>query len=59
MGTDVTPLFKVFKYLNVDNSYAIREQDSFSSKIISYLPRNYKVQLLAELPNGWSKISFD
>jgi len=48
-----------FKYLNVDNSYAIRASDSFSSKIISYLPRNYKVQLLSEINNGWSKIEFD
>ncbi|MDD2487137.1 MAG: Ig-like domain-containing protein [Candidatus Gracilibacteria bacterium] len=53
------PKLVVYKFLNVANSYAIREFDSFSSKIISYLPRNYKVELLDEQSNGWSKILFD
>ncbi len=58
---DIEPkwLIKIYKYINVEKSYAIRQYNSFSSKIITFLTRNTKVELIAYYNSWWSKIKFN
>lgn len=58
--TDVAyiPGFVADKFIRVERTAAVRNAPNFSSKTISYLPRNYPVKVLAYGKN-WSKVTFD
>lgn len=48
----------IYKFINVANSVVVRKNPSYKWEIVDYLPRNFKVELLAS-NNLWSKIRYN
>lgn len=55
---NVNWVYKIYKYINVENSVVTRDKPSYKWNIIDFLPRNFKVELV-EFWNLWSKIKYN